>query len=137
MTEPHADRRAAIRDFLSAQLAVEVRAFYAQMTTVASAFLGGSVFFRDKLPNVPSCNWLLGVAWTGFAVSLALIVVVRLNNVFGAELAIDVVDQIRDPKCGPVMRQATVGRGLTYGALIALAIGIVALIVFAWLTLSS
>lgn len=135
MTDSTTERKAATRDSLSNELVAEACGFYAQITTVASAFLGGSVLFRDKLPDIPNWNWLLGVAWTGFAASLALIVFVRLNNVAGAQLMIDVIDERRDIQCPAMKRQSILGQRLTRGAVGALAAGIVALVAFGWVSL--
>jgi len=128
-------QQVAARELLANGLVAEARGFYAQITTVASAFLGGSVLFRERLPDIPQWNWLLGVAWTGFAASLALIVFVRLNNVAGAQLMIDVIDERRDIQCAAMQRQSMLGQRLRRGAVGALAAGIVALVTFGWVSL--
>lgn len=128
-------QQVAARELLANGLVAEARGFYAQITTVASAFLGGSVLFRERLPDIPQWNWLLGVAWTGFAASLALIVFVRLNNVAGAQLMIDVIDERRDIQCAAMQRQSMLGQRLTRGAVGALAAGIVAIVAFGWVSL--
>lgn len=135
MSDPSDDQRAATRDMLAKELIAEVRGFYAQITTVASAFLGGSVLFRDKLPDVPSCNWLLGVAWTCFALSLTLIVFVRLNNISGAERALDRIDGRRTQTHLSENRLSTLGRGSTLASVALLALGVLTLVAFGWASL--
>ncbi len=128
-------RQVAAREVLVDGLVSEARGFYAQITTVASAFLGGSVLFRDKLPDVPGCNWLLGVAWTCFALSLMLIVFVRLNNISGAERALDTIDGRQANSVLPGSLLSRLGRGCTLAAVALLALGVFALVAFGWASL--
>ena len=128
-------QQVATREFIANGLLTEARGFYAQITTVASAFLGGSVLFRHKLPDVPSFNWLLGVAWTCFALSLTLVVIVRLNNISGAERALDAIDgrQTKSALSGSLL--LGLGRGCTLAAVALLALGVFALVAFGWASL--
>ncbi len=128
-------RQVAAREVLADGLVAEVRGFYAQITTVASAFLGGSVLFRDKLPDVPGVNWLLGVAWTCFALSLTLVVFVRLNNISGAERALDTIDGRQTNSVLPGSLLSRLGRGCTLAAVALLALGVFALVAFGWASL--
>ena len=135
MSAPSGGQRAAAREVLVDGLVSEARGFYAQITTVASAFLGGSVLFRDKLPDVPGCNWLLGVAWTCFALTLTLIVCVRLNNISGAERALDTIDGRQANSVLPGSLLSRLGRGCTLAAVASLALGVFALVAFGWASL--
>ena len=135
MSGLEADRHAAARERLSNELVAEARGFYSQIATVASAFLGGSVLFRDKLPDVPACNWLLGVAWTCFALTLTLIVCVRLNNISGAERALDTIDGRQTNSVLPGSLLSRLGRGCTLAAVVLLAFGVFALVAFGWASL--
>jgi hypothetical protein len=135
MSGLEADRHAAARERLFNELVAETRGFYSQLATVASAFLGGSVLFRDKLPDVPACNWLLGVAWTSFALSLVLIVLVRLNNIAGAEQLIDMIDGKRPVTTPSDGGLSAFGRGCTIGAVVLLVVGVIALVAFGWASL--
>ncbi len=136
MSDPLSERQASVRELLANELVAEARGFYTQLTTVASAFLGGSIFFRDKFPNAAGCDWLLGVAWTCFALSLALIVFVRLNNVTGAERAIESIDGRPPHKTLTTSRISALGRGCTYAAVALLAFGVLALVAFGWASIN-
>jgi len=70
------------RDALFTVIAAEAAGYYRTITTVASAFLGGSLLFLDKLASRPSTLslFVLGGAWICLIASIACTAWVRRKN---------------------------------------------------------
>lgn len=116
----------------------EASAFYRQMATICSAFLGGSMLFSDRLVRAPEPRWwwiLLG-AWICFVLTLAVIVWLRWQNVESHRL---VLESLKDEGSQDEYNQACVlakrGRCLTYVALGSLLLGLAAHVVYLGLNL--
>jgi len=122
----------------------EASAFYRQMATICSAFLGGSMLFSDRLVRAPEprWSWILLAAWVCFVLTLAVIVWLRWQNVESHRL---VLESLKSPssdaspgsqdKYDKALMLAKHGRVLTYVALVSLLLGLAAHVVYIGLNL--
>jgi hypothetical protein len=124
-TPPDPPKDRVSKDCVFSAIVKEAGEFYRQMIAVASAFLGGSLLFVEKIASSP--RWwsipLLAVSWLFLIASIVLILLVRRGNLESGGLAIN--DEHDEAK-----RVEKRVRFLGDAAILALAAGIVALVAF-------
>lgn len=79
------------KDTLFNSIVKEAGEFYNLILTVASAFLGGSLLFLEKIAPQP-VKWsfcILGFGWLSLIISIGLAAYVRLKNLESGRLALE------------------------------------------------
>jgi len=79
------------KDTLFNSIVKEAGEFYNLVLTVASAFLGGTLLFLEKIAPQP-VKWslcILALGWLSLIVSIGLAVYVRLKNLESGRLALE------------------------------------------------
>lgn len=79
------------RDVLFEATVTAAGGFYRSVLTVASAFLGGTLVFMEKIAPTPSCPSLIALAlgWSALIASIACVVRVQRLNVDSGWRALD------------------------------------------------
>jgi hypothetical protein len=98
------------------------------VVTLAGGALAVSISFVHDLAPHPRHGWLMGVAWSGFCVSLLLILGSYLTSIGAHDAIIEQIDQ-RAATIKPPRRLTT---WLNRGAAGFLVFGVVWLVIFAW-----
>ena len=89
--EQHDDKSEASQDAILNSITTEAGGFYKTILTLASGFMGGSLFFiKDIAPN-PSCgsSIILIIGWVFLLFSIGFILCVRRLNLWSAKLFLE------------------------------------------------
>jgi uncharacterized BrkB/YihY/UPF0761 family membrane protein len=104
-------------------------AFDRSVMTLAGGALGISLAFVHDVAPKPRHVWVMGVSWLLFALSLLLILVSFLTSERAVVSMVDKYDRSEEIERGKWTDY------LNWGAAAALIIGVVLLVIFAWLNL--
>ncbi|MCK5240900.1 hypothetical protein KAR34_00480 [bacterium] len=95
-------------DVIFNSIVKEAGGFYTLVLTVASAFLGGTLFFLEKIVGTPNkySLILLGLGWMSLITTIGLSAFIRFQNVESGRLALEKkyneakkLDRDKEAKC--------------------------------------